>query len=208
MKKIIFLGPPGAGKTTIRRFFFEGIPADLLMKRQEPPSIGLKHDNFEYLLMYPVEIEGKRPEQIPFQLTLLDTSGQELEKWFTTSRDDVFPGADIIFFIFDASDWNDDVKRQFVCDHVWFIFKTRNELAPDALFYILAHKFDKIAAKNVKIDATERHIREDLKDYIFRKKELIIDFNVHLTSLEKKYRNQTFSTLLELMTNSLHEIMT
>ena len=178
------------------------------MKRQELPSIGLKHDNFEYLFMYPVEKEGKQPEQIPFQLSLLDTSGQELEKWFTTSRDEVFSGADIIFFIFDASDWNDDVKRQFVCDHVWFFLKTRNELAPEALFYILAHKFDKIASKNTKIDAMQRRIREDLKDYIFRKKELIIDFNVYITSLDKKYRNQTFSTLLELMTNSLYEIMT
>jgi hypothetical protein len=201
------LGPPGAGKTTIRRFFFEGIPADLLMKRQELPSIGLKHDKYDYLFMYPVEKESKQPEHIPFQLALLDTSGQELEKWFTTSRYEVFSGADIIFFIFDASDWNDDVKRQFICDHVWFIFKTRNEVAPDALFFILAHKFDKIATKSVKIDAMQRRIKEDLKDYIFRKKELIIDFNVHLTSLDKKYRNQTFSTLLELMTNSLHDVI-
>lgn len=176
------------------------------MKRQEPPSIGLKHDTFEYLFMYPVE-KDKQPERIPFQLALLDTSGQELEKWFTTSRDEVFPGADIIFFIFDSSDWNDELKRQFVCDHIWFTFKTRNELAPDALFYILAHKFDKVATKNMKINTMQRRIKEDLKDYIFRKKELIIDFNVYITSLDKKYRNQTFSTLLELMTDSLYDII-
>nr|MDO8111966.1 hypothetical protein [Candidatus Sigynarchaeota archaeon] len=207
VKKIVFLGPAGAGKTTIRRFFFEGIPADMLLKRQEPPSIGLKHDTFDYLFLYPVENNGKSPEKVPFKLALLDTSGQELEKWITTQRKEVFSGADIIFFIFDSSDWNDPVKKQFVCDHVWFVFNTRNQIAPEALLYILAHKFDKVASKKNDMETMRRKITEDLKDYMFKKKDVVIDFNVTITSMDKKYRRHTFSSMLNLTTDSLYEIM-
>ncbi len=207
VKKIAFIGPPAAGKTTLRRFFFEGIPADLLMKRQEPPSIGLKHDVFEYLFMYPAETKKPSPAKIPFKLALVDTSGQEMEKWVTTQRKEVFPGTDIIFFIFDASEWADPAHRQIICDYIWFVLKTRNELAPSALFFILAHKYDKIAGRKSDIDADRRDIAEGIKDYIFKKKELVVDLHVAVTSLHKKYRSHTFTTLLNLMTDSMQDIM-
>ncbi len=177
------------------------------MKRQEPPSIGLKHDVFEYLFMYPPETKKPSPEKIPFKLALVDTSGQEMEKWVTTQRKEVFPGSDIIFFIFDASEWADPARRQIICDYIWFVLKTRNELAPSALFYILAHKYDKVAGKKYDIDTARRDIAEGIKDYIFKKKDLIVDLHVSVTSLHKKYRNHTFSTMLNLMTDSMQEIM-
>jgi hypothetical protein len=178
------------------------------MKRQEPPSIGLKHDVFEYLFMYPAETKKPSPAKIPFKLALVDTSGQEMEKWVTTQRKEVFPGTDIIFFIFDAGEWADPTRRQFICDYIWFVLKTRNELAPSALFYILAHKYDKIAGRKGDIDADRRDIAEGIKDYIFKKKELVVDLHVSVTSLHKKYRNHTFSTLLDLMTDSMQDILT
>ncbi len=209
VKKIAFIGPPAAGKTTLRRFFFEGIPADLLIKRQEPPTIGLKHEVFEYIFMYPAETKTKRPspEKVPFKLALVDTSGQEIEKWVTTQRKEVFSGTDLVFFILDLSEWADPVRRQYICDYIWFVLKTRNELAPSALFYILAHKYDKIAGRKGDIDATRREVAEGIKDYMFKKKELVIDLHVDVTSLHKKYRNHTFSTMLDLMTDSMQDIM-
>jgi GTPase SAR1 family protein len=207
VKKIAFIGPPAAGKTTLRRFFFEGIPADLLMKRQEPPSIGLKHDVFEYLFMYPAETNKPSPEKIPFKLALIDTSGQEMEKWVTTQRKEVFSGTDIIFFIFDASEWADPTRRQYISDYIWFVLKTRNELAPTALLYILAHKYDKVAGKKNDVDAFRRDVAEGIKDYLFKKKEIVIDLHVAITSLHKKYRSNTFSTMLNLMTDSMQDIM-
>ncbi|NMC03578.1 MAG: hypothetical protein GYA24_00125 [Candidatus Lokiarchaeota archaeon] len=211
VKKVCFIGPPAAGKTTLRRFFFEGIPADMLMKRQEPPSIGLKHDVYDYIFMYPVEAKKPAPEKVPFKLALVDTSGQEIEKWVTTQRKDVFGGADIIFFIFDASDWVDPAKQQYICDYIWFVLKTRNELVPSALLYILAHKYDKVeklAGKKGDVAAARRRIAEDIKEYLFKKKELVLDPSVEITSLHKKYRHHTFSKLLDLMTDSMHEILT
>jgi GTPase SAR1 family protein len=208
VKKIVFLGPAAAGKTTLRRFFFEGIPSDLLMKRQEPPSIGLKFATYDYLFMYPAEIRKTLREQVPFKLALVDTSGQEMEKWVTTQRREVFSGADIILFIFDVSEWADPVKKQFIFDYIWFVFKTRNEIAPSSLFFIIAHKYDKIARNRDNVIDVQRKITEDIKDYLFQKKELILDLTVAVTSLHKNYRNHTFSTLLNFMTNSLNDVMT
>ncbi|MBN2154188.1 MAG: hypothetical protein JW839_22225 [Candidatus Lokiarchaeota archaeon] len=207
MKKVIFIGPPAAGKTTLRRFFFEGIPADLLMKRQEPPSIGLKHEVFEYLFMYPVEKKKHSPEKVPFKLALVDTSGQEMEKWVTTQRKEVFSGTDIVFFIFDLGEWGDPARRQFICDYIWFVLKTRNEIAPSALLFILAHKYDKVAGKKGDVNATRRDVTEGIKEYLFKKKELVIELNVSVTSLHKSFRNHTFSTMLDLITDSMQDLM-
>nr|MDO8083985.1 hypothetical protein [Candidatus Sigynarchaeum springense] len=207
VKKIAFIGPPAAGKTTLRRFFFEGIPADLLMKRQEPPSIGLKHEVFDYIFMYPPETKKTSPAKVPFKLALVDTSGQEMEKWVTTQRKEVFSGTDIAFFIFDVSEWADLVRRQFICDYIWFVLKTRNEIAPSALFYIIAHKYDKIADKRTDMDRSRRDVSEGIKDYLFKKKELVVDLPVSITSLHKNFRNHTFFTMLNLITDSMQDLL-
>jgi GTPase SAR1 family protein len=105
LKKIILIGPPEAGKTSIRRFFFEGIPAPELLEKPEAASVGFKYNNYEYLFSYPIEKEGIIPEKFPIQLSLVDTAGQELEKWLTIMKERVFGETDIILFVFDISNW-------------------------------------------------------------------------------------------------------
>ena len=84
IKKIVFVGPPASGKTSIRRFFFEGIPADDILQTSESPTIGVKYNRYNYVCAAPIEKKGKTVEKIPVEVVMLDTSGQELERFITT----------------------------------------------------------------------------------------------------------------------------
>ncbi|MHA1369439.1 MAG: hypothetical protein ACTSRA_07000, partial [Promethearchaeota archaeon] len=73
-KKIIFIGPPGAGKTTLRKIFFEYEFADKLLKHDLEPTYGLESIIVDY---------GEK-------IGVFDLAGQENEKWFGSEYEDIF----------------------------------------------------------------------------------------------------------------------
>nr|MDO8086871.1 GTPase [Candidatus Sigynarchaeum springense] len=204
MKKIVLIGPANSGKTSLRRFFFEGVPADKILSETEAPTIGVKYNRFNYVYTYPVEKEGVVPEKIPVELALVDTSGQELEKFLTTSAgDQVFKAADIVLFVLDISDWEKEMKKEYLMDFICFTNTARLELAPQSVFHVIGHKYDLLPGGKVALEGTRSQVKNDLQDYTFRKTRKFLDFTVHLTSLHKEYRRDTFQELLDLTTNLL-----
>nr|MDO8119473.1 hypothetical protein [Candidatus Sigynarchaeota archaeon] len=113
-KKILLLGPPAAGKTSLRKFFFEGISAEQLLLQSEPASIGMKYSHYEYIYMYPFEKEGNIPEKTPFNLAVVDTAGQELDKWLGEQQYQVFVSADVVIFMFELKQWNVPEMREYI----------------------------------------------------------------------------------------------
>ena len=107
IKKVLFLGPAEAGKTSLRKFFFEGVPATQLLKESELPTVGLKYLKYDYMYSFPTKEKDDR-EKIPLSLSVVDSAGQNLKEWLTERKERVFPGSDIIFFIFDVSHWLDE----------------------------------------------------------------------------------------------------
>ncbi|MBD3188108.1 hypothetical protein GF325_14825 [Candidatus Bathyarchaeota archaeon] len=208
VKKIVFIGPAAAGKTSIRKFFFEATPADTLLATSEPATIGMKFKEYEYVYTYPVEPAnaGER-ERIPMKLALIDSAGQQINDWLGPQKEMLFNGADILFFIFDVSCWLDSGGKQQCLEHVRKIMEIKRQLAASANFYILAHKFDTIAST---VDAPRElvsKIRQDISDYIFDTMKLMLQFDVSLTSLEKEFRKDTFFLLLEKTTNILGKLL-
>ena len=204
--RIVFIGPPEAGKTSIRKFFFDGIPAGELLNKPEPPSIGMKYSNYTYLFTHPIEKDGEEPEKFPFKLSLLDTSGQEIVKWLTEEKENVFNDSTHIFFICDAADWLNEDWKNTLLELVGKINKERINLAPNALLHVIVHKFDKVSDQFDKIKEFKDKIKLELQDYFFKEHKLLLDFNVIVTSLYENYRKESFLDLLNVVTNSFMNV--
>ena len=202
MKKIVFIGPPNAGKTSLRKFLFEGVSAEEILEKPESPTIGTPYLHYDYVYSYPFETVGAEPEKIPVELFILDTSGQELERILITStRDKVFWKADIILFIFDVSEWENETRRQYLMDFISFVNDARNELAPESTYHVIGHKYDLYPASIEDMDNVRAAIKSELDDYVFQKTEKTSDFDILLTSLKEEYRYESFRTLFDLTTD-------
>jgi hypothetical protein len=202
-KKIVFLGPIEAGKTSLRKFIFEATPADKLLNSSEPATIGMKFNTYQYVYTYPIEREDECGEKIPMVLVLVDCAGQEIERWLNESREMVFGGADIIFFVFDVAPYFEvDTYKEYILELMSLTQQARTELAPESQFFILAHKFDKLQNK-IKKETVSNRVKSELSNYIFDRTSQILTFDVFPTSLAKEYRQDTFFMMLNRTTNLL-----
>jgi GTPase SAR1 family protein len=204
MKKVVFVGPANSGKTSLRKFFFEGVPADKILSEPEAPTIGVKFNRFTYVYSYPVEKEGTSPEKIPLELAMVDTSGQELEKFLTTpAGDQVFKGADIVLFIMDVAEWENEIRKEYLMDFICFTSNARLEKAPQSVFHVIGHKYDLAPGGKAGLEKQRAKVKSELQDYIFKKTRKFLDFDVHITSLKKEFRRDTFQEMLDLTTGLL-----
>ena len=201
MQKILFLGPPEAGKTSLRKFLFENVPAKELLEQPEAPTVGIKYNQYEYVTTLPADKSGPQGEKVPVQLSVLDSAGQYLGKWLNERKDRVFPGSDLIFFIFDVSTWLDDTKREEIEDAIMKIYNARMELAEGSSFYIIGHKFDLLPEGKTYREQMAKRIKREMNEYVFDKMLKYLDFDVYLTSLY--YEQDTFLTLINLTTDLL-----
>jgi len=198
VRKILFIGPPEAGKSSLRKFLFEGVTAEELLESPEAPTIGLKFNTYNYVSTKPAAKNGKEGEKVPMDLSIVDSAGQNLAEWLDTKKDRVFPGSDVIFFIFDVSDWLDDENRPVIEDLIMNIYNTRVELAPESSFYIIGHKADKLPEGATYREQMIKRIKRELNDYVFDKMLKYLDFNVYITSIKEEFAQDAFLTLLNL----------
>ncbi|MFX0102901.1 MAG: Rab family GTPase [Candidatus Hodarchaeota archaeon] len=205
-KKIVFFGPPAVGKTSMRKFFFEGIPADSLLESSELPTRGMKFNRYDYIYSHPINKEGEVSEKVPMELSVVDTSGQEMETWLTFSKEKVFAKADIIIFVFDISEWKDEMRKQYILDLISFVFNAKNELCADSEFYILANKYDKVLDDGIDKEELKLTAQKDIKEYLLKKDQIETDADVVITSLEKDFRKETFQILMKIVAKSVSPI--
>ena len=176
-KKIIFIGPPGAGKTTLRKVFFEGENSNKLLEYALEPTFGE-----ESLIM--------RLPGISEEIGVFDLAGQENERWLNSDDKDVFYNTKVVILVMDAS-----LSLDYIRDFIKKVLEVRDELIFSTIVYVLMHKIDLITPK--KIEEIKAIIRSefpktDLTKFIF-------------TSLKKRYFKQTFSYFIEIMKSCLEE---
>ncbi|MBN2157168.1 MAG: GTPase domain-containing protein [Candidatus Lokiarchaeota archaeon] len=128
-KKIVFVGPPSSGKSTLRRLFFEGESAFDLLNHPLEPTRG--SEIYTY----------KMKEEIG----VFDLSGQELNRWLGQEQE-VFQQTDVILITLDATtDFN-------LCSKlITQMQKIQQERCSSATCYILFHKIDLLSDKDHKI---------------------------------------------------------
>lgn len=204
-KKIVLFGPPEVGKTSMRKFFFEGISADDLLEKSEMPTRGLKFNRYEYLYSHPIRREDEEPEKIPMELSVVDTSGQEMETWLTVSKEKVFGKTDIIIFVFDVSRYADEYK-QYLLDLISFVNNAKNDMSPESEFYVLGNKYDKALSDGVEKEELKKTIQKDIKDYLLKKDQIETDIDVIITSLDKDFRKDTFQILMKIIAKTFSPV--
>ncbi len=128
-KKIVIVGPPGAGKTTLRKIFFEGENSSQLLEYALEPTHGQ-----ESLIL------KLRPE-----VGIFDLAGQENKRWFETGESSIFYSAKIILVVIDIIS-----SIETILDFIRKVIEIRNSLTPNSMIYVLLHKIDLITENQLK----------------------------------------------------------
>jgi len=170
-KKIIFVGPSGAGKTTLRKLFFEGENSTKLLEYALEPTYGE-----ESLIL--------RLPGIKEDIGIFDLAGQENERWLSAEENSIFYQTKLIIVVIDISTSLEDI-----INFVIRVIEIRNKLTPETKIYVLLHKIDLISEKRI------RDISEGIKSKFSSEKLMKFLF----TSLKKKYLTQTLSYFIEIM---------
>ncbi|MHA1793426.1 MAG: hypothetical protein ACTSVI_12320 [Promethearchaeota archaeon] len=129
MEKLIFVGPPGVGKTTLRKVFFEFESAEELLEFALDPTYGIESIVLNF---------GQK-------IGVFDLSGQENDKWLDTEEKEVFYGSTYILCVVDVNMSSSEMVQfaNKVCD-------LRREICPDSMIYFLVHKIDLISRDELK----------------------------------------------------------
>ena len=126
-KKIVLLGSPGVGKTTIKKICFEAENSSNLLENPLEPTYG------NDLTLVDFEWE---------KLAINDLSGQELQRWLTLEPE-VFLETDAILIFLDVSiDWS--TQMQFAET----LFKVLQDMSIKTKIVFLLHKIDLISIED------------------------------------------------------------
>lgn len=120
-KKIILVGPPASGKSSIVLTTFGYVEPAVILKSSLEPTRGIDVSNFQWRNL---------------QIGVFDLAGQELETWFMRENEYIFPATDELLIIVDCR----EPKRK-ILELVQQIYAlvTRYDIP---FVYILLHKID------------------------------------------------------------------
>jgi len=173
-KKIILIGPPGSGKTTITKVFFKKANPLKLLNESLEPSRGINSNLF--CLM-------------DSKIAIFDLAGQENNSWFSNAQN-VFEQAKLIISMFDI--------RRSVEEIVAFLIKILkkkkliNSLQNCDVFALL-HKIDNVHNRYVyrKIETIHNFFKAQYKTGG--------KIKIFGTSIKKPYLYNTFLIILKIL---------
>ena len=171
-KKIVFIGPPGVGKTTIKNVFFEMANPFYLLKNSLPATRGFNSALYQFQ---------------DDEVGIFDLAGQENENWFNQERN-VFAYASVIICVLDVNSYLNDML-----DFIKKLISLIKEIRLDNLsLAILLHK----------IDLTEilylQHKVKALEEFVGKEVSGIRGISIYTTSISKNYFLDTYDKMAEI----------
>jgi len=176
-KKLLIIGFPAAGKTCIKKSFFDKVDPNALLGVSTPePTRGLVHFIYSWFNA---------------EIGILDSSGQEFNSYISGDNEEsinAFEGSDIIIYVFDVINWKD--QEDDVIENLKKIIKTKEALSPaNSKIYAFCHKIDllsdpdkksilkvkDILEKQLHIKASFSSIQPEYIHTLFRSMELILN---------------------------------
>jgi len=176
-KKLLLIGPPGAGKTTIKQVFFEKVNPLNLIKDTLPPTRGI---NSKVYILY------------DFELGVFDLAGQENDNWFSHEHE-VFFNTNLIFNVFDANMYFKEIQAFFI-KFIDFYLEIKLNRCSLVVFF---HKIDLInqILLHRKINAFRKFIEKDLS--------IQIEIPIYPTSIAPEFFLESFDYIAKLLANKL-----
>jgi small GTP-binding protein len=171
-KKIVFIGPSGVGKTTIKNVFFEMANPFYLLQNSLPPTRGFNTVSYQFQ---------------DDEVGLFDLAGQENENWFNQDRE-IFAYTDLIICVFDVNSYLNDLF-----DFIKKLMILIKEIGLGTLsLAILLHK----------IDLTEtlylQHKVKAIEEFVEKEVTGIKKISIHTTSISKEYFLDTYDKMAEI----------
>ena len=127
-KKLLIIGFPAAGKTSIKKSFFDKEDPKSLLDSAPEPTRGLVHFIYSWFNT---------------EVGVVDSSGQEFNSYVSNGNDvqmNAFEGSDIIIYVFDVINWKEESEN--VIENLKKIIKTKDKISPESKIYAFCHKID------------------------------------------------------------------
>lgn len=173
-KKIVLIGPPGTGKTSIKKTFFEKYSPISLLKNPLDPSRGLNSTNY-------VLLDSK--------LGIFDLAGQENDLWLSNEDKSIFNDSNMILCIFDINNSLESII-QFLLN----IYQIQIDLnLKSCKIVAFMHKIDLVSQSYAK-----RKIKA-ICEFMTKQHPRGANFKIFQTSITKENYYYTFRVLYKLL---------
>ena len=177
-KKIVFIGPAGTGKTSIKKTFFEKYSPISLLKEPLNPSRGVNTSNYNLFNS---------------NLGLFDLAGQENNLWLSDANKSVLNNSNLIICIFDIHNSVESIV-QFLLNVYQILVELNLDSCRVVAFMnkidLVSDSYVKRKIKTIREFFTIQHPRGDL-------------FEIFQTSITKEHYFYTFKILLKLLKNMI-----
>ncbi len=175
-KKILLLGRPGTGKSSIKKIVFEGESPKNLIYHPLDPTRGITPSIYSWL---------------DLKLGVFDTSGQELDNLLkdTNERALAFEDSDIILYLVDFPIWV--IHSDEILKHIQDIKKIIDENKYNSQLVIYFHKIDLIDK------STREQDLQKISDTINKK----VKTKVYFTSIYTELIYTTYNAFYEILSS-------
>ncbi len=175
-KKILILGKPEVGKSTIKNIVFEGANPEDLLKNPLSPTKTLTPTAYSWL---------------DLDLGVFDSAGQRSDELIENkkTKNMAFSNTDNIVYIFDYKMWQKE--KQLIFTDITTYSKIRDELCSNAKFILFVHKIDLIPIE--KRDSELSKIKEEIT------KRLGSKATIYFTSITPDLIYQLYNAFYEIL---------
>lgn len=182
MKKIVFIGPPDSGKTSVRKWFFENHPViDIIKHNSLEPTMGVNWYNYDLNNT---------------TIGAVDTSGQEILDILTDNM--LLMGTDAVIFMFDTYKYLESyiIKAEFT-QYLLELISSKIEFQESYDVFILAHKIDLIDEDL--LDDIAIQIEQAFKEAVLKKFGDKQEITIYFTSLFPEPIEETRKAIEEII---------
>ena len=176
-KKILLLGRAGVGKSTLKKIIFEGNNPDELLIHSLAPTRGIETSVYSWL---------------DLELSVFDTSGQELNKLLQDESEQLlaFGEVNIVIYVFDYEIWR--TNSQEITDEIKAVSEIIRKISLQAQLMLIFHK----------IDLIPKLIRNNVKVLTYQIQSIVnlpIKHSIYFTSIAQEYTYSVHNAFSEII---------